>query len=309
MPSFGEKLRSEREKRKITLEQVSNSTKIGTRMLQALEEDKFSQLPGGIFNKGFVRAYARTVGLDEEQAVADYLVASGDVPPVRPDAAGRAGNRENFPAPEEEGRLEIRAEAASRQLPWGMFAVVLLVVALALSLWTHRRSEEERRLVQAPAQKITAPGAASRPEPSVPSVPALEPSSVSEQVSGPVHPEKGEAQTRTSSSSAALPGTVRASSTAAPGEFEVLVLAREESWISVSVDGQATASSTLVPGEERTIRAHKSILLKTGNAGALDVHLDGKKLDTGGEFGEVRTFQIGPSGLFTPAPSATSGAH
>ena len=83
MPSFGEKLKLEREKRKITLEQISVSTKIGTRMLHALEEDKFSQLPGGIFNKGFVRAYARFVGLDEDQTVADYLQASGDAPPVQ----------------------------------------------------------------------------------------------------------------------------------------------------------------------------------------------------------------------------------
>ena len=81
LPSFGEKLKLEREKRKITLEQISVSTKIGTRMLQALEEDKFNQLPGGIFNKGFVRAYSRFVGLDEDQTVADYLQASGDAPP------------------------------------------------------------------------------------------------------------------------------------------------------------------------------------------------------------------------------------
>ena len=73
MPSFGEKLKLEREKRKITLEQISVSTKIGTRMLQALEEDRFNQLPGGIFNKGFVRAYSRFIGLDEDQVVADYL--------------------------------------------------------------------------------------------------------------------------------------------------------------------------------------------------------------------------------------------
>src|SRR5271156_1169760 len=89
LPSFGEKLKLEREKRKITLEEISSSTKIGTRMLQALEEDKFNQLPGGIFNKGFVRAYSRCVGLDEDQAVADYLQASGDAPPVRTELGGR----------------------------------------------------------------------------------------------------------------------------------------------------------------------------------------------------------------------------
>jgi len=76
LPSFGQKLKLEREKRAITLDQISSSTKIGTRMLQALEEENFDHLPGGIFNKGFVRAYARFVGLDEEQTVSDYLEAS-----------------------------------------------------------------------------------------------------------------------------------------------------------------------------------------------------------------------------------------
>src|SRR6202140_4108381 len=85
LPSFGEKLKLEREKRNITLDQVSVSTKIGLRMLRALEENQFSQLPGGIFNKGFVRAYSRVVGLDEEQTIADHLQASGDAPPARAD--------------------------------------------------------------------------------------------------------------------------------------------------------------------------------------------------------------------------------
>src|ERR1700746_3017458 len=73
MGSFGDRLKREREQRGITLDDISLSTKIGTRLLRALEEDKFEQLPGGIFNKGFVRAYARHLGIDEEQAISDYL--------------------------------------------------------------------------------------------------------------------------------------------------------------------------------------------------------------------------------------------
>ena len=96
MPSFGQKLKQEREKRNISLEQISVSTKIGIRMLQALEEDKFNQLPGGIFNKGFVRAYSRFLGLDEDQTIADYMQASGDALPVSTETATRAdGSREN----------------------------------------------------------------------------------------------------------------------------------------------------------------------------------------------------------------------
>lgn len=75
MGAFGEKLRKQREQRGIELDTISNTTKISTRMLRALEEEHFDQLPGGVFNKGFVRAYARQVGLDEAEAVSDYLAA------------------------------------------------------------------------------------------------------------------------------------------------------------------------------------------------------------------------------------------
>jgi cytoskeletal protein RodZ len=73
--SFGEKLRKQREERGIALDAISKTTKISTRMLRALEDEHFDQLPGGVFNKGFVRAYARQVGLDAEEAISDYLAA------------------------------------------------------------------------------------------------------------------------------------------------------------------------------------------------------------------------------------------
>ena len=76
MGAFGEKLRKQRELRGIELDAISNTTKISTRMLRALEDERFDQLPGGVFNKGFVRAYARQVGLDEQETVADYLAAA-----------------------------------------------------------------------------------------------------------------------------------------------------------------------------------------------------------------------------------------
>src|SRR5437588_5790016 len=76
--AFGERMRREREMRGIKLEEIAESTKIGKRNLQALEEEHFDQLPGGIFNKGFVRAYAKYLGLDEEQAVNDFLAASAN---------------------------------------------------------------------------------------------------------------------------------------------------------------------------------------------------------------------------------------
>jgi Helix-turn-helix domain/Domain of unknown function (DUF4115) len=73
--AFGEKLRQRREQRGISLDAISTTTKISTRMLRAIEDEHFEQLPGGVFNKGFVRAYARSVGINEDEAISDYLAA------------------------------------------------------------------------------------------------------------------------------------------------------------------------------------------------------------------------------------------
>jgi cytoskeletal protein RodZ len=70
---FGDKFRKAREKKELSLDDVSNVTKISTRMLQAIEEEHFDLLPGGVFNRGFIRAYAKHLGLDSEDAVNDYL--------------------------------------------------------------------------------------------------------------------------------------------------------------------------------------------------------------------------------------------
>src|SRR3984893_8578882 len=160
LPSFGQKLKLEREKRKITLEQISLSTKIGIRMLQALEEDKFNQLPGGIFNKGFVRAYSRFLGLDEDQTIADYLQASGDALPASTETAARGeGSRENAAHEnvtrennkddkDNVSRLEASADAPPRQVPWGVFAGALLVVPLAFSFRSCSRGQHAREAVR-----------------------------------------------------------------------------------------------------------------------------------------------------------------
>jgi cytoskeletal protein RodZ len=73
MASFGETLKRERELREISLRQISEATKINLRYLEALEENRFDALPGGLFNKGFIRAYATYIGIDGEAMVNSYL--------------------------------------------------------------------------------------------------------------------------------------------------------------------------------------------------------------------------------------------
>jgi cytoskeletal protein RodZ len=73
MASFGETLKRERELREISLRDIADATKINIRYLEALEQNRFEILPGGLFNKGFIRAYARFIGANGEALVDGYL--------------------------------------------------------------------------------------------------------------------------------------------------------------------------------------------------------------------------------------------
>src|SRR5215510_13948053 len=79
MPTLGEELRNRREQRLISLAEISEATRIGTRFLKAIETDNFAILPGGIFTRSFIRAYAKHVGMNEDDAIGLYLrqVAGG----------------------------------------------------------------------------------------------------------------------------------------------------------------------------------------------------------------------------------------
>src|SRR5437867_13026311 len=73
MATLGEELRHKREQRGISLAEISEATRIGTRFLKAIETDNFSILPGGIFTRSFIRAYAKHVGMNEDEAIGLYL--------------------------------------------------------------------------------------------------------------------------------------------------------------------------------------------------------------------------------------------
>ena len=79
--NFGERLKRERELREVSPNEVVVATRISLRFLEALENEDWDKLPGGIFNRGFVRAIARYLGLDEEHLLAEYDLARGDQAP------------------------------------------------------------------------------------------------------------------------------------------------------------------------------------------------------------------------------------
>ncbi|MGB6482096.1 MAG: RodZ domain-containing protein [Candidatus Acidiferrales bacterium] len=79
---FGEHLKREREMRGVSLEEISAATRISVKFLEALENERWEQLPGGIFNRGFIRSVARFLGMDEDNLVAEYALETRERPEI-----------------------------------------------------------------------------------------------------------------------------------------------------------------------------------------------------------------------------------
>ena len=88
MSEFGEGFRKARKALGISLDEIAAETRIGTRFLQAIESEEFHRLPGGVFNRGFIRTFAERVGLDADAALSDYdrLVSPKESDVVQGDA-------------------------------------------------------------------------------------------------------------------------------------------------------------------------------------------------------------------------------
>jgi transcriptional regulator with XRE-family HTH domain len=106
--SFGRRLRSERERRRITLELIAANTKIGLGLLKGLERDDVSRWPSGIFRRSFIRSYAAAIGLDADATLREFLERFPD--PQAPVAAAGEGRRAA-------NREAVLPQAAPRLLP------------------------------------------------------------------------------------------------------------------------------------------------------------------------------------------------
>lgn len=122
---FGEALRCERQRRSVSLEDISQTTKVTVRSLRALESDAFDQLPGGILSKGIVRSYVRCLGLDEGEWVARFLDASGQKTEPGPSATP-SKDWTAFAVNVSSNRVR---EITDSKLRWAGVVVLLLLLA------------------------------------------------------------------------------------------------------------------------------------------------------------------------------------
>jgi cytoskeleton protein RodZ len=280
--SFGARLKREREQRKITLDDISVSTKIGTRFLAALEEEHFDQLPGGIFNKGFVRAYARHLGIDENQAIADFVAASAPSQPESPPPGTPVLEAMAVRVPESK-----RKSRGNDGIPWGVVAVVLLITALGFALWGFHSRE-----------KPSIPGiAAPSPVPAETSSPAAQTAAADPTQPASLKTTNPPAPSPASESAVAQGTPVPVATAPNTGVFLVLIKAREDAWVSITADGKQISQDTLTAAAQKSIEAHNQLVIKTGNVGALDISFNGKMLGSQGHYNEVKTLTFDSNGL------------
>ena len=137
--TIGEQLRLAREGRGIPLREISDQTRISMHYLEAIESNDYKRLPGGIFNRSFVKAYAKYVGYDEKEAVEGYARYMRD-------AGSDADDVVTTPLT---SKVYTDTPATRSPLLTVVLAIVILAVLTAIALsvlhWVGRRSANAPR--------------------------------------------------------------------------------------------------------------------------------------------------------------------
>ncbi len=302
MATFGETLKRERELRKISLREVSEATKIGLRYLEALEANRFDRLPGGLFNKGFIRAYAKFIGLDGEAMVNAYLFdlnSQQNPPPGRPRYAGFSIEEQAPPVPPVEEPASPRPRR--RWAVAGIVGAGVVVVAAILWLVAFRGpSSPTARGPSPPASVEKAqilPDSAEKVPP-----PAVEEGEKEEEEKAQIIPETpeqsspaaagDEEEVQAAADVAAQvpsPAIVEEQVTQARAEepLSLTVSVSETTWIAVVCDGVERLSREIAAGDSVHLSCRNEIHLYSGNAGTMMMQINGHDCVPLGERGEV----------------------
>ncbi len=292
MESVGEFFRHVRETKGLTIDEVASKTRIRTDFLKALEEGNFAKLPDQVFAKGFVRTYARSLGLDEDDAMNRFVQTAGAF----------------YDKQEERERLRLK-QAEDERRKRGNRKILALAVGVALMLLILLFTREQSGLVLRRPASEPPPFAVQTPPPVVPpaSEPALLPpkslpvpdEAAVEEESPDGDVEVTEPDTPASRSTASAltePATASASAPiptepvreAVVGPPMVLDLeALELTWVVVQVDGGSPHEALLRPGERVTWEGREQFTLTLGNAGGVRVELNGEQKGPFGPSGSV----------------------
>jgi cytoskeleton protein RodZ len=249
LASFGEELRREREIRGISLKEIADATKISRRFLEAIERNDHQTLPAPVFTRGFVREYARYVGLNAEDMVNRYnFAASRDDRIEKPPELQKYPQtpvRDISPKPPAKRGIPPAFALINRNL----IAVTVIVAALVGVAWwavQNRRFEFDNGAETTAAVPIST--GVTIPAPAIaPPAPAVDDS-----------------------------------------VLRLVVDVVSNSWVVLEADGKSVYSDEMVKGDHKTFEANESFRFRTiGNAAGLSLTLNGVKVPALGDEEDV----------------------
>jgi cytoskeleton protein RodZ len=279
--SFGELLKRERELREVTLNEVTVATRIPPRFLEAFEREDWEKLPGGIFNRGFVRAIARYLGLDEETLLSEYDLAYGEQRGATPAVAENP-----IPAPPK----WVVAAAG--------IAILILVVGIVWGSiygwhrYAARRAAKAAPTTSTPGQILAAPG----------TTPGPNPASLASQIP---QAKASDPTVAANSSPANSPAAPADSNSSTPQRLDLAVSTSGQTRVRVVADGHIVLDSRLPAGETRRLFAKNQFVVSAARPEAVLLEMNGQAMPPLASVGAGSTMVLSQKDL-RQAPSGNA---
>ena len=262
MGDFGGTLRSARERKGISLRHIANATKISMGALESLERNDFSRLPGGIFSRSFVRAYAQEVGLDPDQTVSEFLKEAGES--FEPPPAVAQEDTPMLPDRSDPALDFRQGWRPTRIFGLGLWTALVVFIGVPLAIWGVYRAMNRA------APEAAAP-AATMQQQQQPQAPA---------------PAGGEQTPSAVPATGPIPDLE-------PGQPMRMVLTPNANcWVELTVDGSVRVSREMLAGEREMHEIREGAMLRVGNAGAMAFTINGRPSKPIGQAGAVETLRI-----------------
>jgi transcriptional regulator with XRE-family HTH domain len=252
MQALGERFRAAREARGLSLSDVSEQIRIRSVYLAAIEEESWSAIGAPVYIRGFLRTYARFLGLDPEEVVASFNAFS----PAPPRGIGGSSDvaRGAKAAPTAAASYEEAPARRGSLLVWVAAIVAVLLIAFVVY------------------NELTMPG--KEPVAVASGAPSALPSNTPEGSGSPIE----------SPGPGLSPGP--GDSAGEDGANSLALVLSAPSWLRVTVDGSVSMEGTFPAGTAKTFHG-KSALVRIGNAGGVEIYVDGKDVGKLGKSGDV----------------------
>lgn len=272
METIGEHLKRVRKTCGYSLDDVARVTKINPRYLNAIENDEFEKIPGETFRQGFLRSYARFLGINEKEIVGKLKESKRSEIPT---------GKLHTPAEEikdEKKTISVTPLRLKIILPFGVGFVALLVIVL---LFTGGRETTSIQSSKAAEEVSTAH-----------EIPEVKEMSAEPADTQPVQ-------------AAQLVQTMQP----AEAPLSLRLKAKELTWFQIEIDGKGIREALLRPGEEVLYSGERKIGMTIGNAGGVDAVINGKTQEPFGKSGEVvRGIMITKAGVTKGAAGGSEPA-